>query len=293
MDPTTSIRLALLALAIFVDAPHAYANPTIEKLSTWNLNWLTQRPRFDPALPDDVRPRRPQDFDQLRAYADHLNADVIAFQEVDGAATAARVFDPTRYTIITIAEPVVQQVALAVRRPMTVHQNPDLTALDVEPTAPHPLRDGLDATLTFPDGATLRVLVVHLKNGCHRDRLARSRRPQCALFGQQITPLADWVAARQAEHVPFALMGDFNRVMDRSEELSRALYRAGDLTRVTEGSSDPCWDGSAFIDHIFLGGPARAWLVPDSLRVMTYHTNDPRDQDRLSDHCPVSIQLSP
>ncbi len=263
-----------------------------EKIATWNLNWLTLRQTGDPALPDDVHARRPEDFDRLRSYADRLNADVVAFQEVDGVAAAARVFDPGRYRLVTIGEDVVQQVGLAVRLPVTVQLNADVTALDVEADAPHRLRYGLDATLTFPGGATLRVLVIHLKNGCHFDRLDGSPRTQCALLAQQIAPLAGWVAARQKDGVAFAVLGDFNRVLDQPEEMGSALSAAGAMTRVTQGVSDPCWNGDAFIDHIFLGGKARDWLVPDSLRVMTYDTRNPHDRDRLSDHCPISVHLA-
>jgi endonuclease/exonuclease/phosphatase family metal-dependent hydrolase len=285
-------RLALVGAVLAALWGQACAAPVDEKIATWNLNWLTLRQPGDRALPDDVRGRSVADFVRLRSYADRLNADVVAFQEVDGTATASRIFDTARYTLITIGEDVVQQVGLAVRRPITVRQNPDVTAIDVEPDAPHRLRDGLDATLTFPSGIALRVLVIHLKNGCHYDKLQRSRRPQCSLLAQQIPPLANWVQARQAEGVAFMVLGDFNRVMDRPEDMTRALNAVAPLTRVTAGQSDPCWRGQSFIDHIFLGGPARAWLVPGSLRVMTYNSSDPRDRDRLSDHCPVSVHLS-
>jgi endonuclease/exonuclease/phosphatase family metal-dependent hydrolase len=278
-------------LSLLVLCGAAAATPATFKIATWNLNWLTLRAQGDPALPDDVRVRRPVDFARLREYANRLNADIVAFQEVDGTDAAARVFDPARYTLITIGETVVQQVGLAVRRPIRVQQNPDVSALDVERGAPHPLRDGLDATVTFPGGDTLRILVVHLKNGCHFDQLRRSRRPQCALLAQQIPPLSGWTAARQEEGVPFMLIGDFNRSMDVPEDMSNALSQAAPLTRVTAGQSDPCWNGDSFIDHIFLGGAARAWLEPGSLRVMTYQTNDRRDRARLSDHCPVSVRI--
>jgi len=261
------------------------------KIATWNLDWLTLRPHGDPALPDNVHPRRDADLLRLRAYADRLNADVVAFEEVDGLAAAARVFDPARYTLLTIHEDVVQQVGVAVRRDITVTQNADVTALDVEPDAPHRLRNGLDATLVFPNGTALRILAVHLKTGCHTDRLSGSTRPQCVLLARQITPLAGWVGARQAEGGAYAVLGDFNRVMDTPEELSASVQSAGDVVRVTAKQADPCWDGGAFIDHIFLGGTARAWLVPGSLRVMTYRFDDERDRARLSDHCPVSVSL--
>ncbi len=276
----------LLACAITTHAAAA----TI-KITTWNLEWLTLRSAADADLPADVHVRAPQDVAALRRYAEHLNADVVGFQEVDGDEAAAAVFDPARYTIVSIDEPVVQRVGLAVRKPIEVTRNPDYTPLDVEPEATHRLRYGLDATLTLPGGATLRVLVVHLKTGCQRDPIARSSREPCRLLGRQIAPLAAWAAARQAEGVPFLMLGDFNRVFDHKEEMGRALAAAAPLLRVTQGASDPCWDGSEFIDHIFVGGPARAWVLPDSLRVQLFRETGVQWRESLSDHCPISVTL--
>jgi endonuclease/exonuclease/phosphatase family metal-dependent hydrolase len=258
------------------------------KVTTWNLNWFTTRAT---ALPPDAPRRQAADIAALRAYADRLSADIIAFEEVDGITSAAALFPLSRYTLITIHQDVVQQVGLAIRRPIRVTQNPDLAALDVEPNAAQRrLRHGLDATVTFPGGATLRVLAVHLKAGCQTAPLPPDS-PPCALLAAQIPLVAAWIAARAAERVPFALAGDFNRDMDQPEPMSEAFQAAAPLTRVTAGTSNPCWSGGAFIDHIFLGGTARIWLEPDSLRVMIFRTNDDAGRDRLSDHCPVSIRL--
>ena len=262
------------------------------KISTWNLNWLTTRTHAEANLPADVHTRASADFDRLAAYAAKLNADIIAFQEVDGPAAAARIFDPARYTILTIDEAVTQRVGLAIRHGIPVRLNPEYIALDVEPAARFPLRDGLDATLTLPGGHDLRILVVHLKTGCQTDNLVQSRRPQCTLLAKQIPPLADWAAARQHEGAAFLIMGDFNRVLDDPEELGTALAHAAPLKRVTEGRANPCWDGAPFIDHIFVGGAARLWLVAGSLRVQVFHSADERDKARLSDHCPVSVRLN-
>jgi hypothetical protein len=40
-----------------------------------------------------------------------------------------------------------------------------------------------------------------------------------------------------------------------------------------------------------LGGAARAWLLPDTLRVLTYRETGEAWKERLSDHCPVSVRL--
>jgi endonuclease/exonuclease/phosphatase family metal-dependent hydrolase len=280
----------LLAFLLIVAGP---AHAQTIKLSTWNLNWFTTS-QTQADRPADAPHRTQADIAELRAYANRLDADIIALEEVDGATSAASLFPPDRYTIVTIHQNVAQQVGLAVRRPLTVMQNPDITDLDVEPArAPHHLRYGLDATVGFPDGAKLRILAVHLKTGCITDNIVTSRRPACALLSRQIPPLAAWLAARAAGPTPFALLGDFNRDFDQPESVAIPLQVAAPLVRVTEGASDPCWSTGPFIDHIFLGGDARAWLQPGSLRVLTYHSDNESDKDRLSDHCPVSVRLRP
>ena len=264
------------------------------RVATWNLEWLTARRAGDPALPQDVRPKRPEDIDALRRYASTLDADVIAFQEVDGPDMAAQVFPAERYAVVTTADDVVQRVGFAVRRGIPMLHNPDLAGLDVLPGAAHRLRSGADITLDLP-GARLRLLAVHLKSGCNRDRLSGVRGTSlsrtCETLRQQIAPLQGWIAQRREEGVPFVLLGDFNRQMDGPDELLAALARAAPLARATEGRASPCWGGSSFIDHILAGGAARNWMVPDSLRVMVYRETGETAKEQLSDHCPVSVRF--
>ena len=291
-------QILLFIAAIFANPAPAQAL----KITTWNLNWLTDRPSGDPALPDDVQGRTPDDFTRLRTYADKLDADVIAFQEVDGANVAARVFNPARYRIELIDQDVVQRVGIAVRRDIVVARNPDVVGLEVPTGSRHSLRAGLDLTLTLPTTGTattsLRVLAVHLKSGCARGPLDRPQTASklgqaCTQLWQQTPVLADWAHARAASGTAFVMLGDFNRQFDRPEPLGAALTAAAPLTRATAGFANPCWGGEGFIDHIFAGGPARAWLVPGSLSVLVYREQAARDRAHLSDHCPVSVRLNP
>ncbi len=261
------------------------------KVATWNLNWLTTRSHDEADLPQDVAVRAAEDFTLLRGYAERLDADVVGLQEVDGAAAAARLFDPAAYQFAFIDEAVTQQVGIAVRRGITLTRNPDVVALDTTPEAKHRLRDGLDVTLGLPDGQRLRVLVVHLKTGCWAEALA-SRKRACQTLAEQVPVLADWVARRQSEGSAYLVMGDFNRRLDLpGDAVLGALDTAAPLTLVTAGQSSPCWGGEDFIDHLLLGGAARGWLQPGSLRVLTYR-QDEAYKDRLSDHCPVSVRLA-
>ena len=254
------------------------------KLATWNLEWLTTSDRD---LPADVRPKQPEDIDLLRHYADELDADVIAIQEVDGSAVAARVFTPEKYSVHMSHDHVVQRVGIVVRRGIHYSVNPDLTGLDVD--RDRQLRSGVDVTLQLEP--PLRVLAVHLKTGCFDQRLSGRTRRSCAELREQVPPLIEWIRARQAEGIAFAIMGDFNRHMDGHDQLWSALRQTAPLTRATEGRSSPCWGGEAFIDHIVLGNAARDWLQPDTLRVLTYRETGEEWKERLSDHCPVSVRL--
>ena len=259
------------------------------KMATWNMEWLTARSAGDPILPDDVVPKTAEDRAVLRGYATALKADIVALQEVDGPAIAATVFPPDRYTLYFTHDDVVQRVGVAVRNDIRVQQNPDLTGLDVIPGAKYHLRSGADLTLQLPSGP-IRLLAIHLKTGCQRDRLDTSRRPQCATLRSQVPVLQGWIAQRRREGVPFIILGDFNRWMDASDGLLAALEESAPMTRATEGHDSPCWGGEHFIDHILAGGAARGWVDTSSLRVLVYHEDVGR-KEHLSDHCPVSVRF--
>ncbi len=255
------------------------------KIATWNLNWLTTRPAGAGGLPPDVKPRSEDDFALLTGYATDLNADVVAIEEVDGFQAASKVFSHDLYSIHMTRDHVVQRVGIAVRRGLHYDINPDLTAL-----SDHHLRSGADITLHLGT-SQLRILAVHLKKGCRDTPMPRAVSQSCTELRAQIGPLADWIAARSAEGMPFIVLGDFNRWMDDGDTFLAGLRQAAPLNRATEGHSSPCWGRENFIDHILAGGPASAWMRPETLRVLTYRETDRSWQDRLSDHCPVSVRL--
>ncbi len=255
------------------------------KIATWNLNWLTTRSADAAGLPADVKPRSHDDFALLAGYARDLNADVVAIEEVDGFQAASKVFPHDQYSIHMTHDHVVQRVGIAVRRGLRYDINPDLTAL-----SDHHLRSGADITLHLGT-SRLRILAVHLKKGCRDIPMPRATSRSCTELRSQIAPLADWIAARSAEGTPFIVLGDFNRWMDGNDTFLAGLRQAAPLNRATEGHSSPCWGRENFIDHILAGGSAATWMRPETLRVLTYRETDRSWEDRLSDHCPVSVRL--
>jgi hypothetical protein len=241
-------------------------------------------------LPDDAAPKRDDDIVTLAGYATRLDPTVAALEEVDDPALIARIFPPDRYQILITHDDVVQKIALVVKTGIRVDRHPDLTALDVAAQNRFHLRSGLDVTLTL-DGRPVRLLAVHLKSGCFEGPLQSSRKPACVSLARQLPVLQAWIAARQAEAVPFLVLGDFNRRLKTGDALLSGLEDTAPMLQATAGHASPCWGGEDFIDQILVGGPAAGWVVPDSLRVMVYRETSPEMKERLSDHCPVSIKL--
>lgn len=284
------MRHLLLALGLLLAAPLQAAEV---KLATWNIAWLTNRPADDPALPRNLTPRQPGDWRLLAAYAQRLEADILAFQEVDGPAAIHRLLPEREWQVFMAREDDVQRTGIAVRRTLRAVQNEDLAGLDLIPQARFSLRRGTDVTVTLPGGAPLRLLSVHLNAGCREGPIEPSRGRECENLSRQSAVLADWVRQRRAEGGAFAILGDFNRRMDHPrDEMTAALEP---MTRATAGASNPCWADARgarpFISHILLFGPAQRMLVPGSLRVMVYAEREPAMRERLSDHCPVSVRL--
>jgi endonuclease/exonuclease/phosphatase family metal-dependent hydrolase len=270
---------------LILSALPAIGNATEIKIATWNLNWLTTRLAGDRGLPADVKPRGDDDFAHLAEYARELNADLVAFQEVDGFAAATKIFNRDQYSIHLTHDHVVQRVGIAVRRGLKYDVNPDVVGL----SANH-LRSGADITVHF-GAADLRILAVHLKTGCPGQPLAKTHDRACLELRDQIPVVSEWIAARQQEGVPFVVLGDFNRRMNDRDAMIAGLRQSGPLVRATEGQSSPCWGAEDFIDHILAGGGATGWMEANTLRVLVYKETDPAMKDRLSDHCPVSIRF--
>jgi endonuclease/exonuclease/phosphatase family metal-dependent hydrolase len=285
-------RLALILAALLLALPVAAQEI---KLATWNIAWLTLKPAGHRALPRDLPTRSPADFRLLLEDAERLKADVIALQEIDGEAAAARLFDPAHYVIHLTDEDDVQRPGFAVRRTLRVTRNQDLAELDIRAGARRSLRRGADITVEAPNGARLRLLSIHLNAGCREDALEERGPPECEGLARQARILARWVEARRHEGIAFAVLGDFNRRMGTRDDLLGIVAGEEPLVRPTAGFSTPCWadarGGRPFVDHILLGGPAREWLVPNSLAVLVYAERERRYRDRLSDHCPTSVRL--
>ncbi len=334
----------LLALVWMAGLPAiAFAEITI---ATWNIAWLRDRPlsvgdyERCKGLAREVRTglderdparwicRTADHYARLGAIAREVNADIFAFQEVEGEAALARILPAAEYAFYVPDTPWIQRVGFAVRR-TRVHVR------GVEAYAPlgagKRSRYGADLDVVV-DGKPLRLLAVHLKSACHARPLTDESRhprddesdaPACIQLARQVKPLKEWIDARGRERMPFVILGDFNRRFDGvSETTGPARDQQGrylafwkqiatggsdDLVRLTAGHEQlrSCWGGdpklpaterAMFIDHIVTDRTLAARVIPGSVRQWALHegkmTREVRAQLReLSDHCPLSVRI--
>jgi endonuclease/exonuclease/phosphatase family metal-dependent hydrolase len=275
------------------------------RVASWNLEWLvspatTRGARAAclagarAALPCDVAldaARSSADFAMLARYADRLDADVVALQEVENPATAARVF--RGYDICLTDRRATQNVGFAIRRGLPHRCGPDLLTLSEDDHA----RRGAGLVMDPGGPRELHLLAVHLKSGCPREPLD-SPFAACRLLARQLPAVGDWIRSQIAAGHRFAVLGDFNRSFARDardtawEALTAGtgslLVDAADGTRFRS-----CYPGQThtrYIDHVLVGVGRGLRLEPGSFFRVPYAPADVR-RYRLSDHCPVGILL--
>ena len=337
-----SIRQPLLAaLVLSLLACPLTATPlaaTTLRVATFNIAWLADRPLPDmaavraceaearayPAL--DARPtpscrqgrfRTAAAYQLLARQVASLRADLIAFEEVEGAEALARVLEPDGRVPSATAQGIQrgadwwwlvnplpidgrQRVALAVRRELVR----ELSVTPV-PELGQPLtreaRGGLLARLTFLDGRQLHVLVVHLKSGC-QDFSSSSTLTStststsaCRQLAAQLPILARLLDDLESQGLPLLVLGDFNLrftaqsgqvVPDGAWTLLDNRQPAGArLERLTTGFVQPdgCFlprYGNLPIDHILLAGTLVGRAVPGSLQAHPFMTSSEPPQLR-------------
>ena len=288
-----SLSLLALALTLTACAGLRSTPPVPLRIATWNLEHLSEDGS------QGCRTRTDADYAALRTYATRLNADVVAFQEVESAKAAARVFDPAVYQIVIEARSAGdafpcngtsgrtltrQAVGFAIKKDLAIDRAPDLTDLQV---GDRNLRGGVDITVRPKGRAPLRLLAVHLKSGCFNGVIGDA----CQTLQRQIPVLERWVDARAAEPVRFAVLGDFNRRLARADDILWADIDDGQLANadlaLAGGAVTPKCDPrySEFIDHIVLDARASRDLVGFQEQIYDAGADHP------SDHCPVAALL--
>ena len=171
-------------------------------------------------------------------------------------------------------------------------RQPDFQALDIRGDGS--LRYGTRIDLTH-NGQTIQLLSVHLKSGCFENASTSSA---CETLLAQVPVLEGWIDAAAEGPRPFIVLGDFNRRVTQPGDRVWADLDGGetanaDLTTLTQEMPVSCRDNTftEFIDHLVVDPRVLPWVDRTSFRQVTYRQADKAVWDRLSDHCPVVVEL--
>lgn len=292
------------------------------RVATWNIEYLLEPGTYaalapgcvtDNAkvtgaqrqIPCDIVPRGarvPADFAALRRYAAKLNPDVIALEEVDGPGAARQVFPGYEYCFSS--RPNVQKNGFAIRRGLPFQCENEYLPISMDDME----RRGVVVTL-FP-GTTnaMTFLGLHLRSGCPQGPLTDQRNIKCARLAAQLPALRAWIDAQARAGRRFALLGDFNRrfTLERGggdaagrplnvwPQINHADLAGAALTNiVVRAPFSKCVPGDeydSYIDTVLVGQALASRIIKGSFQRVSFTRAD-AEQFRLSDHCPVGIEL--
>ena len=285
---TVSLAVATLAFACPSTALEL-------RVAAWNLEHLAD------TNAEGCVGREDADYSTLAERVDGLSADVVAFQEVENATAARRVFDEDRWSVEVSTRPVTGSgppcrgrpsarlghlaTGIAVRAGLEYTRNSDLSAIA---GGNRFLRWGTDVTVAR-GGEELRVLSVHLKSGCwgtdQDDNVSSAT--ACATLREQLETLAEWIADRHEEETPFVIAGDFNRRLAVPGDWAWLLLSEDNpsLSLITAGRIARC-DARypEYIDHLLFDVNTGASMVLGSFKEAERSTPHP-------DHCAVSARF--
>jgi 5'-nucleotidase (lipoprotein e(P4) family) len=293
------------------------------RIGSWNIEYLMTRATHtalrapcaedggkvggdERTLPCAITQREPRgegDYASLRTYANELDADIVALQEVDGPDAAALIFPGYEFCFSSRAHP--QKNGFAIRRGVPFRCEPEYEPLSLDDA----VRRGVVATFFPGTSHEFQLMSVHLKSGCPAGPLTQPTR-NCELLSRQVAPLEAWIEGEARAGKRFGLLGDFNRrftvekgpardaqgrPLNVYKEIDDGDPPASKLRNVTGANKfSPCTTDSPyreFIDNILLGRDlARSELRKSFVRVV-FDDGDAREH-WLSDHCPVGIELS-
>ncbi|PKF50436.1 endonuclease/exonuclease/phosphatase family protein [Enterovibrio nigricans] len=259
--------------------------------------------------------RNAEDYLMMQTVVSVLNADLVAFQEVDSLDTLAKVIDPDEYNFFlsdraqfyTKSRKSNQFTGWAVRKSLEVIDHADYEPLGL-PTflSRGHLRYGSYIEVKRKNRPPLHLLSIHLKSGCFETPVRRNN--SCKKLERQIDALNVWIKTRQKLGQEFVIAGDFNHYMNSSNEWvwESLIKKAGEglLINLSEHTRAKCkarrfnyrtkrWEQVVYdklIDHVIASPGALSSTVPALAKQFRYSYHTVANY-RLSDHCPVYVEL--
>ncbi len=272
------------------------------KISSWNVEWLT----VNPSHKISEAKRDSEDFSKLKAYFNRINADVIAFQEIDSIKALEKIAS-SNYTIVLSDRrlpnnsahqfsDINQFTGFAIRNTVPFSDPMDI---DLYGQANHKLRFASYVILYPESSAPVHLLSLHLKAGCTGKFY--SNKTSCQTLLSQGKKLNQWIAKREASGEQYVITGDFNHNLSYRgdwlwETIIQGLKNQPQLASRNAKAeckvrkrNDPkqLHQFRSVIDHMIVS----TGLTASDVKQTVYSTQDVLDY-HLSDHCPINAQLN-
>ncbi len=271
------------------------------RVVAWNIEHLAENDG------EGCVARTEADYEKLRSFAATMDADVVALQEVESAKAVARVFPADSWIIVMSDRPdsgsyecrgsgrpsTQQKVAYAIRKGVNFEE---IGSFDELALGNPGLRYGL--VIRLLDGPEpIEVLNVHMKSGCFVTDYSTSDRDACETYEQQAPILDGWMEERIQNGTGFVVLGDFNHRLAEAgnrfwSDLTTMNGTANEL-RSSMANLRGCHPRyPAPIDHVLVGSTALKYYEEGSEAVFFFTDENMTEDDMLSDHCPVGLDLN-
>lgn len=316
----------LLAAAALAGCQSAVTQPDAAdaslRLATWNMGTLVA-PGALAALKENCLPkdaatpvgerriacdafakieRSEADFAALTRYAQALDADVLALQEVDGPGAAKLVL--AGYQFCFSASTRVQNTGFAIRTGIPYRCGEDLASVSLDDG----LARGAQLVVYPGEAREMHLLAIHLQYGCGRAPL-NEQRAACTTLARQVPALKQWIDGQVAAGHAFAVLGGFNRdfatdtgparngvgeLVGFWSEINRASEPGSRLVNTVEGHAyigcTPAQNYPGYFDQVVLSQPLAQRRKSDALVRITYDPVEAKNL-KLANQCPVGIDL--
>jgi endonuclease/exonuclease/phosphatase family metal-dependent hydrolase len=274
-------------------------NEHVLSVATWNVEHL--------AYPIDqgCKPRSKDELEEMRAYAQKLDVDIVALQEVASKEAVHLLFPEAEWQVIMSAradseayecrgsgyKSTQQKTAIAVKKAFKVSAVEQNQAFMLKRPG---LRFGLGISIQTPLGMA-DILNLHLKSGCFVDDYLKSDSRACQDLSEQAAILYAWIEKRENASAPYVILGDFNhRISAPYNRMTRSIgaksKRATLPIQIVTQPLIGCHPRyPAPIDHIIVGG-LRATAV--TVSPLVHYYDDMQEDAMLSDHCATSANIT-
>lgn len=277
------------------------SNVTAEELRimSWNMQWLNHH-GSSPVLRDT------DDFTQMRSIIEHIDPDILAFQEVGSLKAMTMVLPLKQYDILLSSRadhpsytfPNTNQfTGFAIRKNIRYRELPDFTQINLNKKG---LRYGKNLKIWWQD-QPIHLLNIHLKAGCKQSKRSKA----CRQLKKQLKLLSLWLQTRIKNNHSYILLGDFNYPLytslnnKKEKQHNHWFFKQLGIPTTALKQHKTSFSCQVKIHHkksrLITYTQPIDHVISDKISISkleTYqYTNKEMSSNQLSDHCPLYFSI--